>query len=250
MKRGPIERLVALSKPRWLASFAPAPREIAPGLWSIDRMLGIPAGPRLPTRGLLVELPDGGLLAWSPVPLDDALRQRVTARGGARFLVAPNSFHYLAIAEWQRAFPSAEVWLAPGLPARVADAPAGRELDPAATTPFAETLAHCVLDCGRGVTEVAFLHAPSRSLLLCDGAFNLSSPERAIDRIGSRLMGMRFAFGPSRTARLMLLTERAAVAAWIEALCTWDFARIVVAHGEPLAAGPSALRAAFARWLD
>jgi len=30
-----------------------------------------------------------------------------------------------------------------------------------------------VLDCGRGVAEVAFLHALSRTLLLCDGSFNL-----------------------------------------------------------------------------
>jgi hypothetical protein len=248
--RSLLERGIALGKPTWVADHAPAPREIAPGLWSVDRLLGIAAGPTLPGRALLVDLPEGGVLAWSPVPLGDALRDFVALRGGARFLVAPGSFHYLGIAEWKRAFPSAEVWLAPGLAARVADAPAGRELHDAATTPFAATLAQRVLDCGRGVTEVAFLHAPTRSLLLCDSAFNLARPARAIDRIGSRLMGMRFAFGPSRTARLMLLTDRAAVAAWVEALCAWDFARIVVAHGEPLEAGPSALRAAFARWLD
>lgn len=246
MRRGLLERVVALGRPRWLPSHRPPPREIGPGLWSVDRQLGIPAGPTLPGRALLVDLPGGGVLAWSPVPLDDALRSFVAARGGARFLVAPNSFHYLAVSEWQRAFPRAEAWLAPGLPARVADAPAGRELHDRAETPFRATLAHAVLDCGRGVTEVAFFHAPARTLLLCDGAFNLARPERARDRIGARLMGMPFAFGPSRTARLMLLTDRAAVAAWVETLCAWPFERIVVAHGEPLAAGPAALRAAFA----
>ena len=61
-------------------------------------------------------------------------------------------------------------------------------------------------------------------------------------------MGMRFVFGPSRTARLMLLTDRVAVGAWIDKLCAWEFSRIVPAHGDPLDAGPSELRAAFAEW--
>jgi len=245
-RRGWLERVIAMGKPSWLASHVPPPRELAPGLWSVDRSLGIPAGPRLPARALLVDLPEGGALVWSPVPLDDPLREFVLGRGGARFLVAPNSFHYLGLAAWKRAFPAADIWLAPGLPARVADVARGQELHDGAATPFAATLAHRVLDCGRGVAEVAFLHVPSRSLLLCDSAFNLKRPARAVDRVGSRLMGMRYAFGPSRSARSMLLTDRAAVATWIERLCAWDFARVVMAHGEPLDAGPRELRSAFA----
>jgi hypothetical protein len=245
-----LERLVALGRPNWLSSQTPLPLEIAPGLWSVDRLLGIPAGPRLPARALLVDLPEGGVLAWSPVPLDDALRAFAAARGGARFLVAPNSFHHLGLAEWRRAFPDAEIWFAPGLPARVADSPGGCELREGAATPFAATLPHRVLDCARGVTEAAFLHAPSRSLLLCDSAFNLSPPPRALDRLGARLLGIPFRFGPTPTARLLLLRDRAAVAAWIDELCAWDFARVVMAHGEPLEAGPRELRTAFANWFD
>jgi hypothetical protein len=170
------------------------------------------------------------------------LREFVAGRGGARFLVAPNSFHYLGLAAWKRAFPNAEVWLAPGLPVRVTDVPGGCELREDAATPFAATLLHRVLDCGRGVTEVAFFHASSRTLLLCDSSFNLSPPPRAFDRLGARLMGIPFRFGPTRTARLMLLRDRAAVAAWVDELCAWDLVRVVMAHGEPLDAGPRELR--------
>ena len=209
--------------------------------------------PRIGTRALLVQLPEGGLLAWSPVPLGDptgALHEFVAARGGARFLIAPNSFHYLGLAAWKRAFPEAAIWLAPGLAARKQDVPAGEELRAGAGTPFADVLRHCLLDCGRGVTEVAFLHAPSRSLLLADSAFNLSRPARWLDRVGARLLGIPLRFGPTRSARLLLLRDRASVRAWIDALCAWDFERIVMAHGEPLAAGPRELREAFARYLS
>jgi hypothetical protein len=209
----------------------------------------IPLGPRLGTRALLVELPEGGMLAWSPVPLGDSLRDFVAARGGARFLVAPNSFHYLGLGDWQRAFPHAECWLAPGLPARVPSAPAGRELHAGAATPFSALLPHRVLDCGRGVSEVAFLHAPSRTLLLVDSAFNLRHMGRKRDRLLWGAAGVLGRFGPTPTARAFLLRERRAVGAWIETLCAWDFERVVMAHGEPLGAGPRELRAAFARYL-
>jgi hypothetical protein len=250
VRRTLLERLIARAHPRWIESFAPVPYEIAPGLRSVDRLLEIPLGPRLGTRALLIDLPDGGVLAWSPVPLGDALRELVETRGGARFLVAPNSFHYLGIADWQRAFPSAESWLAPGLPARVANAPAGRELHEGAATPFAALLPHRALDCGRGVSEVAFLHAPSRTLLLVDSAFNLRHVDRRRDRLAWAAAGVLGRFGPTPTARAFLLRERAAVGAWIERLCAWPFERVVVAHGEPLGAGPRELRAAFVRYLD
>jgi hypothetical protein len=246
--RSLLERWVSGTKPRWLPGFAPAPREVASGLWSVDRRIEIPAGPRLETRALLADLPDGGVLAWSPVPLDDALREFVRVRGGARFLVAPNSFHYLGLAEWQRAFPEAACWLAPGLPARVAGLPGGCELHTDVATPFQATLPHRALDCGRGATEVAFHHAPSRTLLIVDAAFNVRHAERWRDRAIWGALGVLGRFGPTPTARAFLLRDRAAIARWIDALCAWPFERIVMAHGEPLAAGPRELRAAFARY--
>jgi len=249
-RRSLLERLIARGTPRWHAAYEPPPRELAPGLWSVDRSLGIPLGPRLGTRSLLIDLPDGGVLAWSPVPLSNALSDFVSARGGARFLVAPNSFHYLGLAAWQRAFPDAAIWLAPGLRARKPELPAGDELLPGAAPPFADLLPHRVLDCGRGVTEVAFLHAPSRTLILVDTAFNLPAPPRRRDRFGLWLLGLPPRFGPTRSSRLILLRDRAAIRAWVDTLCAWRFERIVMAHGEPLAAGPSELRMAFARYLD
>jgi hypothetical protein len=248
-ERSLLDRLVALSKPTWLPD-ARAPREIAPGLWSVDRTIAIGFGPRLATRALLVDLPEGGMLAWSPTPLDDALREFVAARGGARFLVAPNSFHYLALAEWLRAFPHAECWLAPGLPARVGGAaPPGRELLEGAATPFGATLPHRALLGGNRNSEVAFFHAQSRVLLLVDSVFNLRHAERWIDRAIWRGYGALGRFGPTATAHMFLLRDRKAVAAWIEAICAWPFECVVMAHGEAHAAGPAELREAFARFF-
>ena len=199
----------------------------------------------LPTRALAVRLPGGALAVISPPP-DAEARRDVAALGPVRFLVAPNSFHYVGLASWAAAFPGAQVLLAPGLRTRRPELPAGDEIRDGAESPFASVLAHAVLGPLRGVSEVAFLHRPSRTLILTDACFHMREAARTRDRLALRALGAWQRFGPSRTARTILLRDRAAVADWIERLCRWDFGRIVVAHGEVLeAAGPPVLREAF-----
>src|SRR3990172_9162731 len=108
----------------------------------------------MPTRSLAMRAPDGALAVISPLP-DDEARRDVAALGPVRFLIAPNSFHYLGISSWATAFPTAQLWLAPGLPARRPELPPAQELGEGAATPFAEVLPHTVLGPHRGASEVA-----------------------------------------------------------------------------------------------
>jgi hypothetical protein len=248
-RRGALERILGWGAPRWDEAVRPAPREIARGLYEIERRFFLPGGTAMPTRGLAVRLPEGGVAMISPPP-DEAARRDVAALGPVRFLVAPNSFHYGGVASWAAAFPEARVLLAPGLRARRPELPAGDELSEDTTLPLGDVLAHTVLGPDRGVAEVAFLHRPSRTLLLTDACFNVSAAPRAIDRLRHRLLGVPRGFGPSLSARTILLRDRAQVAAFVERLCGWDVARIVVAHGEVLdGAGAGAIRAAFRAYL-
>jgi hypothetical protein len=249
-RRSAFERIVARVAPRWDDDVRPPPREIAPGLWSIDRRIVLPGGSPLPARALLAALPDGELLAWSPVPLQEELRAQVEALGRVRFVVAPSSFHYLGVASWLAAWPDAALFLAPALAERRPELPRGVALDEGAATPFADTLPHTVLAPRGLVSEVAFLHRPSRSLILVDACFHIGHCERARDRWAWRLNGVYRRLGPSWTARVGLLRGRARVADFVERLCRWDFDRVVVAHGDVAeSTGPAALRAAFARRL-
>jgi hypothetical protein len=222
----------------------PPPRAIGEGLFSIERRFTLPGGLAIPTRSFAVRMADGALAVISPLP-DEAARRDVAVLGRVACLIAPNSFHYGGLAGWAAAFPRARRFLAPGLRARRPELPEGEELIEGATTPFADLLPHAVLGPQRGVSEVAFLHRPSRTLILTDACFHiLEAPWR--DRPGWRLMGVWKRFGPSLTARSILLRDRARVADFVERLCRWDFERIAVAHGELLeGASAATLREAF-----
>lgn len=242
-RRGLLDRAMGWGQPRWDAVRTP-PRPIGEGLYAIERTFFLPGGIAMPTRSFVVRVAGGGVAVLSPVP-DEEARRDVAMLGPVRCLVAPNSFHYAGLASWAAAFPEARVLLAPGLRARRPELLAGDERVEGAEAPLASALAHTVLGPWRGVSEVAFLHRVSRTLILTDACFHLREAANARDRLAYRLLGAWQRFGPSRTARAILLRDRAQVADFVARVCRWDFERIVVAHGAVLeSGGPGALRAA------
>jgi hypothetical protein len=96
--------------------------------------------------------------------------------------------------------------------------------------------------------EVAFFHRASRTLILCDLAFNFGPRTAAPTRLLMMLIRSYGRFGPSKLDPL-LIRDRAAARQSLERILGWDFDRIVVAHGEILErGGHEALREGYA-WL-
>jgi hypothetical protein len=81
---------------------------------------------------------------------------------------------------------------------------------------------------------VALFHRPSATLLLTDLAFHVRQFESRLERAIWRLAGVPPGFGPSRSARHLLLRNRTVAAAFLQRVLLWPFRRVLVAHGEPL----------------
>jgi hypothetical protein len=97
--------------------------------------------------------------------------------------------------------------------------------------------------------EVVFLHRASRTLLLCDLAFNFGPKAHPATRALMRLIRSYGRFGPSRLDPL-LIRDREAARASLERILAWDFDRVVMAHGDDVveSGGRAALREGYA-WL-
>ena len=93
---------------------------IADDLWVAEQPLRY-LGVALTTRMTIVRLANGALLVHSPIHLTDELRSAAESAGHVRFIVAPNRFHHLFVADWQKAYPDAQTFCAPGLDAKRAD---------------------------------------------------------------------------------------------------------------------------------
>jgi hypothetical protein len=210
----------------------------------------MPGGPSLPSRTSVVRLRSNGLLVVSPPPVEPGGLEALDALGAVEEVLVPNSFHYLYSAPFLARYPRATFRYAPGLAERDPDLPRGEELGDAPPPAWNGMVEHCVLGPVRGISETALFHTPTRTLVVTDLAFHMLRYEGPIDRMIWRLTGIPAGFGPSRTARLFLLGDRAAAATFLRKILTWPFERVLVGHGEVLETNAAAeFRRAFAAYL-
>jgi hypothetical protein len=194
----------------------------------------MPGGPRLPSRTTVVRLPSGRLLVVSPPPVEAGGLEHLDALGVVEEVLVPNSFHYVNAPGFLARYPRAILRVAPGLHQRVAGLPAGEEVAASAPASWGAGLEHLVLGPARGVSEIALFHRPSATLVLTDLAFHMVSYGSRVEQAFWRLNGVPAGFGPSRTARMLLLRNRPLAAAFLRRVLGWPFRRVLVAHGDPL----------------
>jgi hypothetical protein len=222
-------------------------RKLAENLWVEERpqrFYGLEVGARM----TVMRLADGGLLLHSPVALDPQLRRELDSLGAVRYAVAPNRFHHLYAGEVAKAYPEARLWVAPGVERKRPDLEFVDVLGDDAPEPWQDEVGQVFFRGRPFENEVSFLHRPSRTLVLCDLAFNFGPHAPPATRVLMRLVGGYGRFGPTRLDPI-LIRDRPAARQSFERILAWDFDRVVIAHGEVLeAGGPAALRVGY-DWL-
>jgi len=221
--------------------------ELAPDLWIAPRPFRV--GPLLDvgTCMTVIRLPGGGVFLHSPVPADGPTCAAVDAIGPVRAIAAPNRVHHLYAGDWKRAYPQARLLGAPGLAAKRKDLAFDAELGDGPDVSCAGAIDQLVVRGAPYLSEVAFLHRASRTLLLTDLAFHPTPRSGGGLRLWCWLTRTG-PFGPNAVVRLCI-RDRTAFRASIDRILAWDFDRITLTHGEPLeSGGKDALRRAYA-WL-
>jgi len=210
-------------------------RQLAEDLWVAERpqsFYGLPVG----TRMTVIRLAGERLLLHSPVALDPELRAQLDALGRVGFAVAPNRVHHLYAGEVARSYPGARLWVAPGLERKRPDLVFEAVLTDEAPAEWRGQVDQVFFRGRPYENEVAFFHRASRTLLLCDLAFNFGPSAATPTRLLMKLLRSYGRLGPSKLDPLLIRDRRAARQS-LERILAWDFDRIVVAHGDVLESG-------------
>jgi hypothetical protein len=226
---------------------APGLRSFAEGVWLDSEPLRY-LGMRITATMTVLRLGDGGLLLHNPVAMAPARRAAVEALGPIAHLYAPNLFHHRWIGEWAAAFPSARLHAPAGLGRKRRDLRIDRIHGSGTEPAFAGAVDERRI-AGFRLDESVLVHRPSRTLVVADLVHNLGRPEHGWTKLYSRTMGFYDRVALSRVIRWTGFPDRAAARRSLDELLALPFERLVVGHGEPLAAGGrEALAAAYA-WL-
>jgi hypothetical protein len=223
-------------------------KPVAPDLWVVEtplRFRGIEVGRRM----TVVRLASGGLLVHSPAPLNVELRESLAELGDVRFVVPASSMHgHLFMEQYRAAYPAAEIFSAPGLDRKRRDLSFDGLLGSTPDPRWQEDLDQAPVLGHRFVTELAFLHRQSRTLIVGDLCFMIGESAPAAMRALARATN---AYGRPRPTPMFRLGLRNRVAARrsLDRILGWDFDRIIVGHGELLeTGGHGTFRDAYA-WL-
>jgi hypothetical protein len=222
-------------------------RQLAPDLWIADqplRFFGIELGARM----TVVRLSGSRLLLHSPIAYSRKLADQVESLGAPTLLFAPNRFHHLYVHDWQLAYPTCSLYVAPGVDTKRPDLTVSGILGESPRPEWSEVLDQIRIDGFPLTNEVVFFHKPSGTLIATDLLFNVGPRSPGLTRFVFRLMG---AYGhPSCTVlERLLIRDRAALRLSLARILVWPISRIVLAHGKVVEAdGRTALAEAYS-WL-
>ena len=217
-----------------------------PGIWIIDgpevRVAGFPYA----TRMAVMRLADGGLVLWSPVRFDTALAEGVAALGPVAHIVTPSASHNLFLADWQRAFPEAQLHGPEGLQRKRPELAGVATLAPPGPWPGEidmVCLPNAIAD------EYWLLHRDSGTLLVCDLLQQI--PRAGLSGWRALVARLDLMTGPEPQVprKFRIAMRRGPARAALAEVLAWPVGSVVMAHGRPVTEkAPAFLRRAF-RWL-
>lgn len=199
-------------------------------LWTHEeplRFLGFEIGRTM----TVIELSSGGLFVQSPAELTPELRRSLDDLGDVRFVVPASKLHgHLYMEQYREAYPNAELLAAPGLPARRPDLRFDGLLGDTPDPRWSADVDQVAIMGNRWLTEIAFLHRPSRTVILGDVGYHVDGSYPLKTRLMARVMGVYGRVGPTLDFRLTVRNE-ATFRRAVRAILAWEFDRVIPGHG-------------------
>jgi len=202
------------------------------------------AGTRFTGRMSVVRLHAGGLWIHSPGPMDAQTVEEIAAIGPVRFIVAPGTYHYFHVPAAQATFPDAFTYVAPGLESKRPEIRYDGILHDGAQDEWSDELDQVAVAGTRFISEVAFFHGATRTLILTDLLENIGDGTPGVDFMlrfwWKAVMRMWNRARPAPEYQLGW-GDRPRVRRCLERILEWDFDRVLMAHGDLIETGGRAI---------
>jgi hypothetical protein len=206
-------------------------------------------------RTTIIKLDNGDLIIHDPCKIDDAVKNEIDSLGVVKFIIAPGTYHHLFVTDFQNKYPNAETFLCPGLEKKRPDIKfdwiLGAKPDPRLEGIFEQVL----IQGTRHISEVVFLHKPSRTIILVDLLENIGDDYR--HKAGLLLqfwwkIVLRMWNNPKAAPEYQMgWGNKKVVKNGLKKILDWNAERVILAHGENIENNVnSVLRTAWKRVLN
>lgn len=197
------------------------------------KYLGLEVG----TRMTIIRLKNGELVVISPIKVDEETINQIKTLGKVSIIIAPNLYHHLFISDFKSVYPDAQIFAAPGLESKRQDINFDRIIHQGKIGKQDE-IEYFLFEGFKTLTpkgafplnEIVFFHQQSQTLILTDTAFHFDETFPFITKLVTRVIGGYKKLEPSRLEKIAI-QEKQKVKNSIQTVLSWNFERVIVAHG-------------------
>lgn len=204
------------------------------------------------TRMTIVKLSDDSLWVNSPVEVPFNTLKQIDGLGVVRYLVAATPRHVWRLTAWHTLFPEAQLWATRPTPftLRKGILPLTGALSDEAPQAWASELDQLAFKGNPLIEEVVFFHKASRTVIL-DDLIQIHPAEKGKPfRNGLfRLEGVAAPYGGVPLDIRLTFTNRRLARRSLEKLLSWDFDKLIMAHGPCIEKDAKTFAERSFRWL-
>ncbi len=205
-------------------------RQLDSSLW-VDEVSFSLFGVNFGNRMTCIQLSDNSFWIHSPTKFKQTTYEKIKAKGKIKYLITPNRVHNLFVMDWKSQAADA-LLLAPANTKKIHEDLTFEETPEEKIAELFDGEITCIPINGIPMLkEYAFIHHPSKTLILTDIAFNFGSDSRGWSTFFLRLYGAYNKFGPSISIRA-IIKDKVILSASLNKIISHDFDRIIVSHGD------------------
>lgn len=207
-------------------------KEFAENLWVVEDEKFTVGGLQIGSRMTIIRMNEGNLFIHSPIALSKKINDSINSIGKPRFIIAPNTMHHLFLKQFYDQYHDTEFYIVPGLRKKLPDFSYAKDLVDGHDRPWNDEIKQHYVKGIPKLEEVVFFHPFSKTLILTDLAFYITSEKPLFTRLFFRLNGVYDKFGSSRIFKYFILKDKYEFKKSLDYILTWDFERIIISHGK------------------
>lgn len=194
------------------------------------------AGIDLYGRMTIVKLDNGDLFIHDPCKIDDLIKREIDSLGKVKYIIAPGSYHHLFVTDFQQKYPNAETFLCPGLERKRPDIKFDWILGNKPDHRWGNVFDQVLVQGTKYIWEVAFIHNPSKTLILVDLLENIGDdfkhPTGRILRFWWKVIYKMWNNPKAAPEYQMGWGKKDIVRNGLSKILNWNAERVILSHGE------------------
>jgi Domain of unknown function (DUF4336) len=228
-------------------------REFANDIWLVDGPIIRDMGVLFTTRMTIVRLSNGSIWISSPVSVSFATLKRISELGDVRYLIAATPRHVWRLAPWHTLFPEAQLWASrPTLfTLQHGHLPIMGYLGDTPVKAWSTDFDQLEFKGNHLLSEVLFFHKNSHTVIL-DDLIQRNPPAQA-NALANAILKLAGAQNPDGVVGLdmrMTFLNRSLARQSLEKLLSWDFDKLIIAHGACFESNAKQYVKRAFRWLE